>query len=365
MAESTTRGRPDHNDGPGGHLGTEPLVRVDHLRVEYPVNIRRGWRTTRRTLQAVADVSLDIAGHRTLGLVGESGSGKSTLGRAIIQLQPIASGSVTFDGIDLSGLSYHQMRAVRRGMQIVFQDPYSSLNRRMTVSQLIERPLRIQRVGSAASRAKRVTELLDLVGLGTSMAGRYPIELSGGQRQRVGIARALSTSPKFIVCDEPISALDVSIQAQITDLLVSIQQELGLTYLFIAHDLAAVRSISHEVAVMYLGTIVELADADELFRRRLHPYTKALISAAPIPDPAVQRSRERIVLTGEQPSRLDVPVGCVFASRCPFRRELCLHEPPPLLTARDGHRVACHFWSEIENGTHLPETEPQLQEGLR
>lgn len=330
-----------------------PLVRVQDLRVEYPIR-GSGALGRRQRLRAVADVSLDIHAGQTLGLVGESGSGKSTFGRSVLRLQPTVSGSVIFDGTDITKLGYRDMRTVRRGMQMVFQDPYSSLNRRMTIAQIIARPMAVQRMGSPVSREARVSELLDLVGLGEGMSGRYPSELSGGQRQRVGIARALSTSPKFIVCDEPISALDVSIQSQITSLLMSIQDELGLAYLFIAHDLAAVRAISHRVAVMYAGTIVEIADADAIFSDRLHPYTQALVSAAPIPDPVVQRSRQRIVLSGEPISRLVDQVGCVFASRCRFRQDVCTTEAPPLHEVRGSHAVACHFWESIQDGSLTP-----------
>jgi oligopeptide/dipeptide ABC transporter ATP-binding protein len=322
------------------------LVEVDNVSVEYQLR-STAWFGRARALRAVNSVSLSIATGQTLGLVGESGSGKSTLGRAIIRLQPIAEGTVRLGGLRVDNLTGAKLRAARRRMQIVFQDPYSSLNRHLTVAELIERPLRIAGDLSAAARSARVRQLLDLVRLGDMYSSRYPVELSGGQRQRVGIARALATGPEFIVCDEPISALDVSIQAQITELLRDLQRDLGVSYLFIAHDLAAVQDVSHRVMVMYLGAIVETADARDLFSGALHPYTQALISAAPIPDPRLQRTRDRIVLSGEQPSHLDVLQGCVFATRCPYARDRCRTEAPALEVVSPGRSVACHYWRDL------------------
>lgn len=325
---------------------TKHVVQMSGVRVDFPSRSR----SSRRVLHAVAGVSLEIRRGETFGLVGESGSGKSTLGRAAIGLQRTVAGSIRIGGREISGLGHREMRAIRPDMQMIFQDPYSSLNRRMTVREIIRRPLTIQGAARQQSEA-RVNELLDVVGLPHAMGERYPVELSGGQRQRVGIARAIATKPKFVVCDEPISALDVSIQAQIVDLLMRIQSELGVSYLLIAHDLAAVRDVSHRVGVMYLGALVEVGSSSAVFARPLHPYSKALISAAPIPDPIAQRQRQRIVLSGELPSPLDVSPGCPFASRCPHRQERCNNDRPALVRAGADHAVACHFWREIEEGT--------------
>ncbi len=327
--------------------GGQPLVEIRDLAVDFPVP-GRGSDGRRRALHAVAGVSLDVSVGETFGLVGESGSGKTTLGRAVLRLQKTVAGTVTFDGREISNLSQRDLRPIRREMQMIFQDPYSSLNRRLTVEELIRRPMAIQRTQPRVAQRARVAELLDMVGLPRTMLGRYPVELSGGQRQRVGIARALATRPRFIVCDEPISALDVSVQAQIIDLLRSLQEELGIAYLVIGHDLAAVRDMSDTVGVMYLGSLVEKAPTRDLFESTLHPYTMALISAAPIPDPRVQRTRERIILQGELPSPLDAPRGCAFASRCPVSQQRCWNERPTLVEARPGHLVACHFWNDIQ-----------------
>ena len=331
--------------GAKGGPNPRPLVEVRDLSVDFPVP-GRGRDGKRRVLHAVAGVSLDVSVGETFGLVGESGSGKTTLGRAVLRLQPTVAGTVSFDGREITRLNQRALRPVRRDMQMIFQDPYSSLNRRLTIGELIRRPMRIQGVLPVAMQHARVAELLDLVGLPRTMLGRYPVELSGGQRQRVGIARALATQPKFIVCDEPISALDVSVQAQIIDLLRRLQDELGVAYLVIGHDLAAVRDMSDTVGVMYLGSLVERAPTAELFGSTLHPYTRALISAAPIPDPRIQRSRERIILQGELPSPLDAPQGCAFASRCPVSQQRCWVERPALEEAVPGHVVACHFWRD-------------------
>jgi oligopeptide transport system ATP-binding protein len=308
--------------------------------------IRRGvLRRTVGAVRAVDGVSFDIRAGETLGLVGESGSGKSTTGRAILQLEPPTAGKVTFEGVELTTLAPEALRRTRRHMQMIFQDPYASLNPRMSVGRALREPLDIHGVGDARERGARVAELLERVGLSPDLSSRFPHEFSGGQRQRIGIARALATSPKLVVADEPISALDVSIQAQIVNLLGELKEQLGLTYLFIAHDLAMVRHISDRVAVMYLGRIVELADRDAVFERPLHPYTKALISAIPVPDPVRERAREPITLVGDIPSPSSPPSGCRFHTRCPFATELCAAEDPPLRALGEpgsSHQVACH-----------------------
>ncbi|PWH14243.1 MAG: peptide ABC transporter substrate-binding protein [Anaerolineae bacterium] len=323
------------------------LLSVRNLVKHFP--IKRGiiFQKEIGAVHAVDGVTFDVHRGETLGLVGESGCGKSTTGRTILQLYRPTSGQVLFDGIDLVTLKGNELRKMRRRMQMIFQDPYASLNPRMTVGEIIGEPLLIHGVARGKAIQERVEQLLELVGLNPAFSNRYPHEFSGGQRQRIGVARALALQPDLIVCDEPISALDVSIQAQVVNLLEDLQQQFGLTYLFIAHDLSMVRHISNRIAVMYLGVLVELADRTELYSNPLHPYTQALLSAVPIPDPFVEERRRRIILEGDVPSPVNPPSGCRFRTRCKYAKERCSEEKPEWREFQPGHFVACHFAGEL------------------
>jgi oligopeptide/dipeptide ABC transporter ATP-binding protein len=332
--------------------GTAPLLKVEHLVKHFPV--RRGLFSRRvSAVKAVDDISFEVYPGETLALVGESGCGKSTAGRLILRLIEPTSGAVTFNGQNIFGLGDNAVRSLRREMQIIFQDPYASLNPRMTVADIVGEPLMLHGIATGAAAIARVRELLGLVGLSPNYAQRYPHEFSGGQRQRIGIARALAVEPRLIVCDEPVSALDVSIQAQAINLLQDLQRRFGLSYIFIAHDLAVVKHIATRVAVMYLGKIVEIADKRTLFAEPRHPYTQALLSAIPVPDPALRRPR--MILQGDVPSPLNPPPGCRFETRCPYVQERCRSEEPLLTQNGDArHRTACHFWSRIVPPPPLP-----------
>jgi peptide/nickel transport system ATP-binding protein len=320
---------------------TEPVLEVHDLVKNFTIKTAAGIRVVRRTVQAVSGVGFTIQPGQTVGLVGESGSGKTTVGRCVLRLIEPTGGSVKFQGQELIGMDQKELRGLRSQMQIVFQDPYASLDPKMTVGAAVAEPLVIQKV--AGDHDKRVAELLDLVGLAPDHAKRFPHEFSGGQRQRVGIARALALNPKLIVLDEPVSALDVSIQAGVVNLLEDLQSELGLSYLFIAHDLSVVRHISDVVAVMYLGKLMEMGPADEIYNSPSHPYTQALLSAIPEPDPVTERQRQRILLQGDVPSPIDPPSGCRFRTRCPIAKDICATEEPELVDRGQGHPVACHF----------------------
>ena len=322
----------------------EVLVKVENLKKYFPITRGIVFQKEIGAVRAVDDISFEIHRGETLGLVGESGCGKSTTGRTIIQLYRPTSGKVYYEDRDLTTLKGGDLRHLRRNMQIIFQDPYASLDPRMTVGNIIAEPLEIHGIGkSKKERRERVKELLRLVGLNPYFINRYPHEFSGGQRQRIGVARALALEPDFIVCDEPISALDVSIQAQVVNLLEELQDSLGLTYLFIAHDLSMVRHISDRTAVMYLGKIVELAEREELYNNPMHPYTQALLSAVPIPDPVAERNRQRVILEGDVPSPAHPPSGCNFHPRCPIAQEVCRAEEPEWREILPGHWVACHL----------------------
>jgi oligopeptide/dipeptide ABC transporter ATP-binding protein len=318
---------------------SDALLKGDGLRKFFPVRAGILQREVAQ-VQAVDDVDIEVRPGETLGLVGESGCGKSTLGRCLVRLHELTSGTLSYDGRDISRLSRRELRPLRRELQIVFQDPYASLNPRRRVGEIIGWPLE-------GDRRRQVQDLMETVGLSPEHYNRYPHEFSGGQRQRIGIARALALKPRLIVADEPVSALDVSIQAQVVNLLDDLQDEFHLTYVFIAHDLGVVRHVSDRIAVMYLGKIVELSPAEELYRRPIHPYTEALLSAVPVPDPVVERTRKRIVLSGDVPSPIAPPTGCHFHPRCRFATEICSREEPPLVQHASGHLAACHHPQNI------------------
>jgi len=321
------------------------VLEVRDLKVHFPVMAGAIVRRQVGSVKAVDGVSFDVRRGETLGLVGESGCGKSTTGLAVLKMLDITSGQVIFEGEDISGHDRARMRPIRRRMQMVYQDPFGSLNPRMKVAEIVGEPLEVHGMsGDRGAYRKRVAGLLDMVGLLPDMADRYPHEFSGGQRQRIGIARALALEPTLIICDEPVSALDVSIQAQVVNLFQDLQQRLGLTYIFIAHDLAVVRHISHRIAVMYLGRIVEIASSAELYREPLHPYTQALLAAIPIPDPEIEASRPQQIITGEVPSAMRPPPGCRFHTRCPRVMDACRNVDPPMREMGGGRAVACHLY---------------------
>jgi oligopeptide/dipeptide ABC transporter ATP-binding protein len=345
---STTPGTPIATSAPehdGPDYSAPPILQVRNLKKYFPIKKGAIFAKHVGDVKAVDDISFDLWPGETLGVVGESGCGKSTTGRAILQLHKPTAGSVVFQGQELTTLDNQQLRAVRRDLQIVFQDPYASLNPRMTVGNIISEPLVIHSIGDKNSRTARVKELLDIVGLNPAFTNRYPHEFSGGQRQRIGIARALALQPKLIICDEPVSALDVSIQAQVMNLLEDLQTEFNLTYMFIAHDLAVVKHVSDRVAVMYLGKVVELAEADKLYADPQHPYTQALLSSIPVADPEVARRKDRIILKGDVPSPTNPPSGCPFHPRCWKAQSIC-KDKMPALEMKDGdpgHQMACWF----------------------
>jgi oligopeptide transport system ATP-binding protein len=328
-----------------GAASQEKLVEIKSLKMWFPI-FRGILQKHVADVKAVDGINFHVYRGETLGLVGESGCGKSTTGRAILQLYRPTGGEVLFEGKDLVKLKDNELRPMRRQMQMIFQDPYASLNPRMTVGSIISEPLEVHNIGTKAERLERVRELLRVVGLNPYFINRYPHEFSGGQRQRIGVARALAVNPSFIVCDEPISALDVSIQAQIINLLEDLQEQFGLTYLFIAHDLSVVRHISDRIAVMYLGKIMEMADRDELYRNPMHPYSQALLSAVPIPDPVVEEKRQRIILEGDVPTPVNPPKGCHFCTRCPKVLEVCRDNEPEFRDYGGEHYVACWLYQK-------------------
>lgn len=338
-------------------MDDDVLLRAEHVVKEFPQSRTRLFGRDRAVVHAVNDVSLEVRRGETVGLVGESGCGKSTLARCLTRLYDLTSGSVTFDGQDISTLGRRELRPIRRDVQMIFQDPYGSLNPRRTVGSIIGDAFAVHGIAEGADRKRRVQDLMDLVGLNPEHYNRYPADFSGGQRQRVGVARALALRPKLIVCDEPVSALDVSIQAQVINLLLDLQAEFGLTYLFIAHDLSVIEQVSTRVLVMYLGRVIEVADAGQLYASPRHPYTSALLSAVPIPDPDASDARRQVVLTGDVPSPASPPPGCHFHPRCPKAEDTCRTAAPPLETKRDdpaSHRAACHY--PMADGEQLHDT---------
>lgn len=337
MSEHSRLQKPDNN--PEDHV----LLRVQNLKKYFPINRGIIWSRQVGAVKAVDDVSFEIRKGETLGVVGESGCGKSTTGRAILNLLKPTSGQVFLDDIELTALSDEELRLLRPRIQMIFQDSYDSLNPRHSVAKIIAEPMVVHKTKSQGEMRERVMELLELVGLNPNHAVRFPHEFSGGQRQRINIARALALNPEFIVCDEPISALDVSIQAQVVNLFQELQEQLGLTYLFIAHDLSMVQHISHRVAVMYLGQVMELTNRNNLFNNPLHPYTQSLMSAVPLPDPPLERNRKRIMLEGEVPSPANPPKGCVFHTRCPLAQDICIDTVPQYREVMPEHFVACHL----------------------
>jgi oligopeptide/dipeptide ABC transporter ATP-binding protein len=350
----------------GPQPGGDVLLRVENLVKHFPVQSASLFRRNRDVVHAVDGVSLEVRRGQTLGLVGETGCGKSTLARCVMRLHDITSGRVVFDGRDITNLSPRRMRPFRRQMQMIFQDPYGSLNPRRRVGSIIGDPFAIHRTATGQERKRRVQEVMELVGLNPEHYNRFPAEFSGGQRQRIGVARALAFRPKLIVCDEPVSALDVSIQAQIINLLADLQSEFGLTYIFIAHDLSVVRHVSDDVAVMYLGKIAELAPSRELWDHPRHPYTDALLSAVPLPDPDRTGQRERIILAGDVPSPIAPPPGCSFHPRCPKAGPRCIAEDPslePRLGDDASHQTACHF--PVADGEDISRAKPTIGAGDR
>ena len=341
----------------------DPLLKLEDVHKLFPVHSSSLTNRDRDYVHAVDGVDLEVRRGETLGLVGETGCGKSTLARCIARLYDITSGTITFDGRDVTNLSRKQMRPIRREVQMIFQDPYGSLNPRRRVGSIIGDPFAIHGIGSRQERKRRVQELMEVVGLNPEHYNRFPAEFSGGQRQRIGVARALALRPKMLICDEPVSALDVSIQAQVINLLLDLQEEFGLTYVFISHDLSVVRHVSDRVAVMYLGKVVETAGCEELFETTRHPYTKSLLSALPVPDPDIADSRQRIILAGDVPSPINPPSGCRFHTRCPRARPDCVKVVPPLepvLGDPPGHRAACLH--PLEVGEDMSRSTPQIDE---
>jgi len=334
----------------GSQLPPQALLQLENLKTHFPGGSKL-LNGEASTIRAVDGVTMSIAKGETMGLVGESGCGKSTLGRSIVRLHRPTGGRILYEGKDLASISGKQLRTLRRDVQMVFQDPFSSLDPRMRIGDTLAEPLRVHRMAKGAARSKRVGELLALVGMRAASANRYPHEFSGGQRQRIGIARALAVNPTFLICDEPVSALDASVQAQILNLIEDLRNELGLTCLFIAHDLSVVRHVCSHVSVMYLGKVAEIATRDALFSEALHPYTKALLSAVPVPNPTLERQRQRVILTGDVPSAAHPPTGCRFHTRCPIAVDRCRTEEPALEEKRPGHVVACHL---VERVSSLP-----------